>query len=41
MVNRELRVGATQSPEFLNLAREWNGGKYQYAFTDVSVIRPS
>ncbi|OKP74531.1 hypothetical protein A3844_24515 [Paenibacillus helianthi] len=25
-VNRELRVGATQSPEALNLAREQSGG---------------
>jgi hypothetical protein len=27
MVNRELRVGATQSPDFLKLARERSGGR--------------
>lgn len=26
-MNRELRVGATQSPEYLNLAQEQSGGK--------------
>jgi hypothetical protein len=31
MVNRELRGGATQSPEPLNLARERSGGKMSYA----------
>jgi hypothetical protein len=40
-VNRELRVGATQSPEVLNLARERSGGKKSTLPTVVPVIGPS
>ncbi len=41
-VSRELRGGATQSPEALNLARERSGGSSRmYAATDVPVTGPS
>lgn len=40
MVNRELRGGATQSPDVLNLARERSGGKKSTLPTAVPVIGP-
>lgn len=39
-VNRELRDGATQSPNVLNLARERSGGKKSTLPTAVPVIGP-
>ncbi|MDH6430232.1 hypothetical protein M2109_004422 [Paenibacillus sp. PastH-3] len=39
-VNRELRVGATQSPDFLKLARERSGGTKSTLPTAVLVIGP-
>ncbi|KTD85227.1 hypothetical protein UQ64_21550 [Paenibacillus etheri] len=39
-VNRELRGGATQSPDVLNLARERSGGKKSTLPTAVPVNGP-